>query len=162
MYTDTPKYRAYLAGRIMRKATAHGNCLLYGSAELKHAYGLVSVTIDGKRKSVPAHRALYMALNDVLSLPSQTLIRHKCDNPRCVNIDHLEPGSAKDNVQDCIVRNRRAKRYKGHTRQRVHGPATVQAIRAATGKIAWIAAEFGVSSGYVSKLRSGKLKASHG
>ena len=152
-----PNYRYSIIERLKAKSIARDNgCIEY--AETKHKYGLVSITLDMIRKSVPAHRAMYMAMNDCLDLPSRVHIRHKCDNPKCVNIEHLIAGTPKDNAGDCIERGRRAKKYKLHTRQCVVSDETVKAIRAASGKIKWIAEEYGVSIGYVSKLRNNKAK----
>jgi hypothetical protein len=39
-------------------------------------------------------------------IPQGYLIRHKCDNPKCINPDHLETGTDYDNVQDMIERGR--------------------------------------------------------
>ena len=39
-------------------------------------------------------------------IPSGMLIRHKCDNTYCCNIDHLIIGTPKDNVADMWERNR--------------------------------------------------------
>jgi len=39
-------------------------------------------------------------------IPDGMLIRHKCDNPKCINPEHLEIGTSKDNAQDKIKRNR--------------------------------------------------------
>lgn len=86
------------------------------------------------------------------------MIRHKCDNPPCVNIEHLLKGDAKSNMQDCIDRGRNAKEYKLHSRIRKFTDEQILAIKNANGKIKWVAEEFGVSTGYVSKLRSGKAK----
>jgi hypothetical protein len=38
-------------------------------------------------------------------LPTKWLL-HKCDNRKCLNIDHLYEGSAKDNMRDQLQRNR--------------------------------------------------------
>lgn len=151
-------YKHDVFSRILAKSTKRENgCVEY--AETKHRYGLVSITIDGKRKSIPVHRALYMAVNDCFDLDRNTVIRHTCDNPRCVNIKHLTPGTQKDNVQDCIERGRKAKTHKYHHRTRIHDESLVESIRNATGKVKWIALEHGVSIGYVSKIKNGKLKA---
>lgn len=39
-------------------------------------------------------------------IPKGMVIRHKCDNPNCINIDHLEIGTSYDNNHDTIERNR--------------------------------------------------------
>ena len=44
-----------------------------------------------------------------VKLDSQTIIRHKCDNPACCNPLHLEPGTQADNVRD---RDERGRQYK--------------------------------------------------
>ena len=39
-------------------------------------------------------------------IPEDLVIRHTCDNPACINPDHLILGTQKDNVQDMLERNR--------------------------------------------------------
>lgn len=152
-------YAPWVSSRILRNSVKRENgCIEYAGGNLKHKYGLVSITLSGNRKSVPAHRAMWMATNKDFSLPSSVHIRHKCDNPCCVNIDHLEAGTPKENSQDCTNRNRRAKKYKPHARVRIHGDEKVISIRNSTGKISHIAEEHGVSISYVSRIKNGKLK----
>lgn len=153
------EYCAYLAYRVTSRATPVDNgCLEYRTGQCQHEYGLVSVTRNGIRKSIPAHRALYMAVNKCLDLPRNVFVRHRCDNPCCVNIAHLEAGTPKDNAQDAIARKRRATKYKPHTRVRVASDDTIRAIRAATGPLRAIAVAHGVSESYVSRIRGGKAK----
>lgn len=52
----------------------------------------------------PAHRVVYEWL--VEPIPEGLLLRHKCDNPPCVNPDHLIPGTDADNTRDSIERGR--------------------------------------------------------
>lgn len=61
------------------------------------------------RINIGAHRVSYMLYNGAFP-PEGMVIRHKCDNPRCVNPLHLEYGTKKDNAQDALDRGRYPKR----------------------------------------------------
>jgi hypothetical protein len=39
-------------------------------------------------------------------IPTGKIVCHKCDNTKCVNIDHVYLGSYKDNTRDSIDRGR--------------------------------------------------------
>ena len=51
-----------------------------------------------------AHRVMYE--HAVEPIPDGLLLRHKCDNPPCVNPEHLIPGTTADNARDKIERGR--------------------------------------------------------
>lgn len=55
---------------------------------------------------MPAHRAVFMALNRLFDLHPDQVVRHKCDNPPCCNPDHLCLGTHSDNMSDCVERKR--------------------------------------------------------
>ena len=59
----------------------------------------------GTKKPTTKHRKVYYEATG--ELPE--VVRHKCDNPRCVNPEHLEGGTQKDNMDDMKKRNRSAK-----------------------------------------------------
>lgn len=70
---------------------------------LHRGYG----SIRHKYKYIKAHRAIWEYYNG--SISDGLIIRHKCDNSRCCNINHLEIGTHKDNSQDMKDRNRQAR-----------------------------------------------------
>lgn len=56
-----------------------------------------------KGKAMPHHRVVYMeAYGDV---PPEVKVRHRCDNKRCINLDHLEHGTQAQNIADMFERN---------------------------------------------------------
>lgn len=59
---------------------------------------------------VGAHRVAYCVEYGLdLDAVKGLLIRHKCDNPACVQPMHLEPGTYQDNMDDKVDRGRSAK-----------------------------------------------------
>lgn len=51
-----------------------------------------------------AHRLAYETW--VGPIPRGLIVRHKCDNPPCINPDHLETGTRAENTGDMIERGR--------------------------------------------------------
>ena len=50
----------------------------------------------------------YMYAQKYGHITSEDIIRHTCDNPMCINPEHLVKGTHNDNVQDRVSRNRSA------------------------------------------------------
>ena len=90
--------------RFATKTMRDGECILWIGGADPGGYGKFSTKRDGERqKHFRAHRWIY---EQVIG-EKPPLLRHKCDNPRCVRVDHLEPGSQADNVHDAMDRGRR-------------------------------------------------------
>ena len=63
-------------------------------------------------KSIRVHRLSFEIINGQIT--KGLLVCHKCDNRKCVNPSHLFLGTHKDNMQDCIKKNRIANGNKQH------------------------------------------------
>ncbi len=85
--------------------TKSSNCTDHGQRGCSRA-GYGSVVFRGKPQK--AHRAAFMREHQCSLLPG-VVVRHTCDNPRCVNPDHLLLGDVYDNNRDRDVRGRTAK-----------------------------------------------------
>jgi hypothetical protein len=87
--------------RFLSKVNKTDTCWLWTAYKNKKRYGYYKY--DGK--TYTAHRVAYELWNG--KIPNGLCIRHKCDEPSCVNPAHLETGTIKDNNDDCIERGRR-------------------------------------------------------
>ena len=68
-------------------------------------YGYLRQRVDGKVKHTAAHRYMYEYYNGPFDKELNVL--HRCDNPSCVNPNHLFLGTHADNMKDMIQKNRR-------------------------------------------------------
>jgi hypothetical protein len=50
-------------------------------------------------RQMPAYRFICCILNEVVA-GYDDVVRHRCDNRRCIKQDHLELGSRGENLQD--------------------------------------------------------------
>lgn len=88
-----------------------GCWIWHGALHSQFGYGAFKL---GDRKSpvMTAHRASFLINKG--DIPVGNVVRHICDNPSCVNPDHLEVGTHKDNANDKVVRGRQPKGEKAY------------------------------------------------
>jgi hypothetical protein len=79
-------------------------CWEWNGARNEHGYGLFRALRQGV-EGARAHRIVYEHLTGV-TIPDGKVLRHKCDNPPCVNPAHLIPGTQQDNIDDMVARRR--------------------------------------------------------
>ena len=76
----------------------------------RDAKGYGRVMLSNPRRVERAHRLAWIAVHG--PIPSGMVIRHQCDNPACVRVDHLQLGTKGDNNRDTVERGRHANQKK--------------------------------------------------
>lgn len=82
------------------KVDKSGECWLWTAGGHKFGYGEFRIG----RTLVRAHRYSYEIHKG--EIPEGLGINHTCDNPKCVNPEHLYAGTQKDNLNDALSRGR--------------------------------------------------------
>lgn len=158
-----------LAAFKARTVAAHDGCIEWTGNRDNTGYGRFCF----KRRIELAHRAAWRLLKG--PIPDGQCLLHKCDNPPCVNPDHLFLGDRGDNARDMASKGRQwvQKNPAGRPvcpvdlkpRGSQHGmaklnEAEVLAIRrrssqGETGK--FLAIEFGVRASLISQIIRGQV-----
>jgi len=151
---NAPRQAVLLAGGVafgstdrMEKHAISTRCIEAAGARDRDGY--VRVKVAGKRWY--AHRLAYtQAFGPV---PARMEVLHTCDNPPCVNPEHLFLGTQADNMADMSQKGRR-------TRGSTHGMAKlteadvvqIRALASSGETLSALASRFGVHFGTISKV----------
>lgn len=151
----------YVLVKLKSKMDAYsrqnGECLECTYAGSR-GYANVTAIINGKTYKILAHRlAYYLSYGE---LNKDMHVCHLCDNPKCINPEHLFQGSARDNVQD--------KMTKGRCLSGTNHPMAkltykeIQEIRLLRGKLSQtkIAEKYKISQTHVSAIHRGVMHTS--
>jgi hypothetical protein len=126
--------------RLIAKFLVTPGCWVWTANLNSKGYGTISV--EGRSKL--AHRVSYEIY--VGKIPDGLDLLHRCDNGRCVNPDHLFPGTHKENMADMARKGRAFKHMqKGESNNGAKlTDSQVLAIYADTRASAVIADEYGI------------------
>jgi hypothetical protein len=147
-----------LAERFWPKVikTSDGGCWLWTAATNQRGYGVINLGPRGSGIAL-AHRVAwqlcgYPAISDGLFLC------HKCDQPACVNPDHLFTGTHNENMADMM---RKGRSVRGEDRADAKlSAADVREVFALSKRGVSqyrIADQFGVCQPHISRVLSGQV-----
>src|SRR3990167_4590258 len=82
-------------------------CWIWIANKVDIGYGNLTIWNKGKSKGLRAHRVSWEI--HFGKIPKDMNVLHKCDNPSCVNPNHLWLGTQADNMLDKVLKGRQAK-----------------------------------------------------
>ena len=128
----------------------NSGCWLWDGGRSKGQRGYYRIDFNGRTMLV--HRFAYERYRG--PVPSGLIVCHHCDVRCCVNPDHLFLGEPVDNTADMIRKGRMPRgERRGHAKLTDEQAA---AIKASPLSSRLIAAQYGVGSSTIRKLRRGK------
>jgi hypothetical protein len=152
MHLDDPKTRARFEAKVDRS----GPCHVWTAAHIPSGHGVFWLPKPDKKLAYAHRIALEQRLGRALA--SDEMATHTCDNPPCVNPDHLEPGDQKKNMGDAAGRDR-VMHGSGHygAKLKERDVREIRALLTVPGlRHADIAARYSVSRAVVTNIKNGK------
>lgn len=148
-YTSLEK----LEKRFWSKVEKTPSCWIWKAGKYSDGYGQFRVA----HRKFKAHRVAWALAN---STTTDLFLLHSCDNPLCVNPQHLRAGTQVENMQD-----REARQHTFHPRGELNPKAKftleqIQFIRVSTETIENLAKKFQTTTRYISSIKSGRRWAS--
>ena len=95
---------ALLEKHVNNYVVSSTGCWEYQGRTDRGGYGEAGIVVDCVRKHYRVHRLAYFHRHGVD--PKHLLVCHHCDNPSCINPDHLYIGTNTDNMRDVVERGR--------------------------------------------------------
>jgi hypothetical protein len=138
-------YTSEFSDRFWAKVDRKGpdDCWIHQNAPLRDGYS--------KQFGKLAHRLAYELAKG--EIPAGLLVRHGCDNPRCVNPRHLSLGTQLDNMRDMHARGRAGSSKR---KLKIWNARDIREIHDAYGvSCTKIAKIYGLTSGHVRNICRG-------
>ena len=129
------------------------DCIEFKGARTTCGYGKVGTTRYGTRL---AHRVAWINVHG--PIPEGMLVCHTCDNPPCINLEHLFLGTPKDNSRDRDKKGRAARHDGQHNGRHKLSQEDVETIRASKGILSGsvLALIYGIKLTHVGRIQLGR------
>jgi hypothetical protein len=139
------------AQRFEKFVDRSGECHEWIGGKNKDGYGRICIFAPGNR--ILAHRAAWILAFGPIA--EGLCVCHSCDNPGCVNVDHLWLGTHIMNVQDMLDKGRGS--YQAH-KGVANGRAKITEqdvldIRAEESTYPVLAEKYGISTPQIGKIK---------
>lgn len=136
--------------RLVASASIGAGHLCWPMQTALNEDGYAHLKVRGHR--VGAHRLMFAMFFHGVRAP---VVRHMCNNPRCINPAHLRGGTQRDNVMDRVNCNRGGDLRGERNGRSVLMPADIEYIHSSSDTGAALARELGVSKVLVCRIRRG-------
>lgn len=150
MMTGLPLWKRLEAGSLHQPQTG---CFVWTRSRYREGHG--QIWWNGRLERT--HRFAWVLQNG--PIPPGMCICHRCDNPPCINVDHLFMGTHQDNMNDMMAKGRdyRGPPLKGEAHPNAKlTAADILAIREKRNSRKADAALYGVSEGNIKTIRGRK------
>lgn len=87
--------------KLLSYTVKQDDCMIWTRCLNTDGYPRMGITGNS---NIKVHRLVYELYNNVDA--TGKVVRHKCDNPKCINPEHLEIGTPADNMRDRDTRDR--------------------------------------------------------
>jgi hypothetical protein len=137
--------------RFFMQVEKSDGCWIWQAAKDKDGYGMFKGSVAGETYT-RAHRFSYSFHTGEI-IPEGMSVMHSCDNPSCVNPDHLSIGTTLENQRDKWKRGRGKVRFGESSPHCKLTEDQVREIRASTEKQSDMAKRLGVTQTTISEIR---------
>lgn len=150
--THAPEYDIWTMNRLLRYShdDSQTGCRIWdGQINKPGGYGRIGY----RGRQWRAHRLSYTLL--WAKIPEGMDLLHSCDNPLCINPQHLRPGTHAENIKEAYQKGRKSvSQGPNHPRFCLSEKQALEVIES-TDPVAAIAARFGVSKSMIYRLKNG-------
>lgn len=132
-------------------------CVDHGRKGMRTGYANIRLPVSAGygRHQALAHRWAYVQHHGIsLHSISGQVVRHRCDNARCINPLHLVLGSHKDNTNDAIVRGRFV--VGSQHKLAVLSEEHVKEIKLSEESSSSLASKYGVGARTIRRIKAGE------
>ncbi len=132
-----------------RYTVSDSGCWVWNAHADKDGYGILPCN----GPAIRAHRYSWERVNG--TIPEGMVVCHSCDNPGCVNPDHLFIGTPKDNVQDMLKKGRDCMVGERNNKAKLTNK-DVKAIYESERSTSTLAESYGVSVSTIKRIKNGR------